>query len=150
MIVPPNFFNAQVLALTHVRSKTFKPRRAMEVPNRLPAASPPSRRSTHTAPHTARHAPSEPPVRHYMAHAPPPLARAPHKQEQVSSPSSSEIFPVSNLQTKRIFSRRNRVVHVELSRTVLRSPRPNSPSVTQIAGLEDRPPGFQVGSNSWA
>ena len=36
------------------KKKTFKPSRAMAVCNRPPAASPPSSRSTHAAPHTVR------------------------------------------------------------------------------------------------
>ena len=47
---------------------------------------------TPAAPHTAHRAPTDgngnrrSDKRHCMAHAPPPLARAPHKQEQVSTP----------------------------------------------------------------
>ena len=83
--------------------KTFKPSRAMAVCNRPPAASPPSSRSTHAAPHTVRDPCTAPPYRHCTAHAPPPHARAPHKQEQVSTPGSKKKFPVSNLKTRRKF-----------------------------------------------
>ena len=75
----------------------------MAVCNRPPAASPPSSRSTHAAPHTVRDPCTAPPYRHCTAHAPPPHARAPHKQEQVSTLGFQKKNPVSNLQMGRNF-----------------------------------------------
>ena len=177
----------------------------MEVHNRPPAAEPTSSRAAHAAPHTTRYPSTAPPYRHCTAHAPPPHARAPHKQEQVSTPGSKKFhgrrrlaegenffstdssssrraeskgekpapqltrrgtdrrprrstpkiqtwlksMGVEGWQKAKKFSRRIRAVHVELRRKV-GSPRPNSRGVMQIAGLEDRPPRVQVGSNPWA
>ena len=75
----------------------------MEGHNRPPAAAPTSSRTAHAAPHTTRYPCTAPPYRHCTAHAPPPHARAPHKQEQVSTPGSKKKFPVSNLKTRRKF-----------------------------------------------
>ena len=75
----------------------------MQVLNRPPAASPPSSHTTHAAPHTVRYPPTAPPSQHCIAHAPPPHARAPHKQEQVSTLGFQKKNPVSNLKMERNF-----------------------------------------------
>ena len=77
----------------------------MQVHNRPPAAAPPSSRSTHAAPHTTRYPCTAPPYRHCTAHAPPPHARAPHKQEQVSTPGSKKFHGRRRLaEGEKIFS----------------------------------------------
>ena len=75
----------------------------MEVHNRPPAAAPTSSRTAHAAPHTTRYPSTAPPYRHCTAHAPPPHARAPHKQEQVSTLGFQKKNPVSNLKMERNF-----------------------------------------------
>ena len=77
----------------------------MAVCNRPPAASPPSSHTTHAAPHTVRYPPTAPPSQHCIAHAPPPHARAPHKQEQVSTPGSKKFHGRRRLtEGEKIFS----------------------------------------------
>ena len=77
----------------------------MEVHNCPPAAAPTSSRAAHAAPHTTRYPCTAPPYRHCTAHAPPPHARAPHKQEQVSTPGSKKFHGRRRLaEGEKIFS----------------------------------------------
>ena len=122
----------------------------MEVHNRPPAAAPTSSRAAHAAPHTTRYSCTAPPYRHCTAHAPPPHARAPRKQEQVSTPGSKKfhgrrrlaegekIFSTDSSSSRRAETKGGKPAPQLTRRDADRRPRRSTPKISNWLKSPDR------------